>query len=261
MECQIESGVQFFARLTARVNIKNLHSRIFKNGGPFPNEIIEVSGDSSAGKTSFIMEMIAYTILPSTFQNILINGKNASAILIDSEHHFDLQRLVKSMQIKLKLIANINPDEIKFIISESLKRLIICNVFSLFELKCTFIKVGSMIHDNSNIALVCFDSIQSFYWCERDFNNNKLAKDQFKYDYLKYLIDQIKDYNVVLAYTRSTNFKSNQKYKRKQEIPIHYKINLIRNLGTDMAVANIQYKSNPEYTVKFRLKNCFQLNC
>lgn len=61
-----ECGVKLLTRLLSkkRPAIVNLLPEIFSADSPKPGEILEISGESSSGKTICAMELIARTIIP-----------------------------------------------------------------------------------------------------------------------------------------------------------------------------------------------------
>ncbi|KAJ8952683.1 hypothetical protein NQ318_020998 [Aromia moschata] len=60
----IESGVQFFSRVGRKTSLQGINPRLFPEGGPYPNQIIEITSDATIDKTNLLIDFIVRTILP-----------------------------------------------------------------------------------------------------------------------------------------------------------------------------------------------------
>lgn len=262
MTTKIENGLELFVRLNPRPELTGIWPELIKNMGPSPNDVIEINGPSSTGKTTFVLELILRTILPQTYNSIEINGKNTSAIFIDTDHHFNMFRFVRMIELKLIGCGFTSAEDIQNVIMKSLEKLIMCNVFNLTELHATVHKLSDMIHKNSNIGVICLDNIGSFYWSVRDFSDQTLAKDRYRLDILKLILGEIYDYGIVFIYTRQSGFKSSKNLYDNdvdKKIRLFYKIELsCNNLESDLYNAKVSYDAET-YIVPYKLTNEIQL--
>lgn len=72
---RIESGVHLFARIAQRPNLGRLNQAIFWNGGPFPGQLVEITGETATGKTMLATDLLARCVLPVSF-----SGKNSGLL-------------------------------------------------------------------------------------------------------------------------------------------------------------------------------------
>lgn len=65
MDYQIraESGRQLLARLSSRPSLKGLDERLLGPNGPSPQDVIEIVGETSVGKSVLVLQWVARAIL------------------------------------------------------------------------------------------------------------------------------------------------------------------------------------------------------
>lgn len=65
MDYQIraESGRQLLARLSSRPSLKGLDERLLGPNGPLPQDVIEIVGETSVGKSVLVLQWVARAIL------------------------------------------------------------------------------------------------------------------------------------------------------------------------------------------------------
>lgn len=220
---KVESGLQLLARLSKRPSLVGLDKVLFPDG-PNPNEVIEISGDPSSGKTFFITKFIMKTILPAEYQNIHIGGLNAGIVLINMDYHFQMFKLISFMEHYLENctsestttdnISKLDTVFIQTIISESLNNLIIYNCVDTIQLLVTFHAIQNLISKNSNISLVLIDSISANYWIDA-MNGGIRKMDLYSKDILEELQKCLHDFKLVIIYTQPSYFQSKT---RKHEV-------------------------------------------
>uniref|UniRef100_A0A1B6CDC0 Uncharacterized protein n=1 Tax=Clastoptera arizonana TaxID=38151 RepID=A0A1B6CDC0_9HEMI len=217
---KVESGLQLVARLQKRPSLNGLDDIIFPHG-PNPQEVIEIIGEPSSGKTFLITKFIAKSILPKYFNNIHIGGLDASVVLINIDYHFQICKLISLMENHLTL-CNHNNDEsskldencIKHIICTALKNFIMYNCINTFQLLVTFHSIHNLILNNTEISLIIIDSISANYWL--DVMNGSVRKmDLYSKNILEDFQKTLNPFKVVLMYTRPLYFQSKT---RKNEV-------------------------------------------
>lgn len=207
---KVETGFQLFTRLTSRPTLENIYPDLIPNNGPKVREVIEILGDSSTGKTFLATEFVAKCLLPAEMHNMDIGGKNAGAIVINTDHHFHIFTLIKIMENILKTCKNntktITSAQISDIINASLKNLIILNCFDSQQLFVTFHNLENILSSNKNVSLIVLDSILAYYWSDRQ-NGGIMRKDLYQKSILKLLQNMTKDYSLVIIFTKHMTSK------------------------------------------------------
>lgn len=221
-----ENGLQLFGRLMRRPSLVGLEPIIFKNG-PVPNDVVEISGGPSSGKTLLFTHFIMKTILPKDYRSIYIGGQQAAVVLLNTDHHFQIFKLVTLMEMflvnctssdnKIKLELN----EIETLIKDSLRNLFIFNCNSSTELSVTIISLENLLLGNTNISLILLDSISAYYWQDSLGAHKTKRMDLYCNDIRKQLSKYLSDFGIVIMYTRPTYFQS--KVRTTEECNItHY---------------------------------------
>lgn len=206
---RIESGVHLFARIAQRPNLDRLNEVIFWNGGPYPAQLVEITGEPSTGKTMLVTDLLAKCILP-----ICYKGKNSGAIIINTDHHFDLFKLISVMEYYLKKSGK--STSYKSIIEKSLDNLIVLNCYSSEQLEATFLNLETIILQNNNISLLVVDSIAAYYWLER--GNSNLSFNAYYSQIISKLHGIAKQLNVSVIYTKPEIVKESS--NRKEDCTI-----------------------------------------
>lgn len=92
-----ESGLQLLARLVNRPDVSHIEPELFSNSDLKPRDVIELRGGPGSGKTLMVTHLLAKCILSREY-----GGTGAGAILINTDHHFQLTRLVAILEQLLK---------------------------------------------------------------------------------------------------------------------------------------------------------------
>lgn len=260
---KMESGYQLFARLNSRPTLENIYPNIFGNNGPRGREVIEIFGDTSTGKTLIITELIAYCILPGEANNTRIGGKNAGAILINTDHHFHIFKLAEIMENIIKKYSRdsnttLSKTEITNIIKVSLKKLIILNCFDSYQLHATILNLENIIADNNKLTLIVLDSLSAYYWSDR-LNSGIKSMDLYQKSVLKSLQVKVKDYNLTIVFTKYSGFSRKDSSEECVTHPIlekvNYKVFLENSADKNTYQANITFPDNTKITKKYRIQN------
>lgn len=200
---KIESGLQLFSRLHHRPSLKNLNPALLPDF-PSPNEYVEISGDLKCGKNLLMLDFVARCLLPSQYKGIQVEGKNCGAIVINTNHQFDLFELIDIMERILKhsckKVVQLSIDSVQSVIKSCLNNLIILNCYDSVQFQVTLLNLENLLTDNMNISLVVLDNISSYYWEYR----SKCGVIGLQAYHLKVLCDlqnSVQNLNVTVIYT------------------------------------------------------------
>lgn len=246
-DCKAETGVQLLARLSSRPNLNCLSETLFPGGINLGN-IIEISGDSGSGKTTLITQFLVKCLLPKTWNEFTIGGLGAGAIIVDTDHHFQILKLVSIMESLLMKCRESNTSEVQLpkhidskiiekIIKESLANLIVLNCYDSVQLFVTFHSLENILSSNANTSLIIIDSLSAYYW--QDVAVRGIRKmDLYLRKMLKALQSCTEEYKVTVMYTKQTHFQSNVNFAEDSTATpgpgnVSYKIQLNRVEGKE----------------------------
>lgn len=89
--------LQLFARLQKRPRLVNLHSLLLPAPVMEDRSIVEIHGGTGSGKSVLMTHLIAQCIL-----DVDCGGCGGSAVFIDLDHKFDIDRLHRVLSCALK---------------------------------------------------------------------------------------------------------------------------------------------------------------
>lgn len=92
-----ESGFQLMCRFNSRTSLLHLDDVLFPDG-PRPGDIIQISGESTVGKSFLLMKFLAKALLPKTYNGVELGGLGASVIVIDTDNGISILKLVCLME-------------------------------------------------------------------------------------------------------------------------------------------------------------------
>ncbi|XP_076755959.1 X-ray repair cross complementing 2 [Xylocopa sonorina] len=221
MQSQIESGTELLARLNSKPKLCRLEGTLFLEG-PRNTDIIEIGGERSTGKTLLLTQMLANCILPNYYRTAEIEGCNASAILINTDHHFEVSKLAALISDIVDTIAT-DIDKVT-IVRNSLRNLRIINCYDSEQFSLTLRTLDDIFLDNAKIALLAIDSIAAYYW--EDCEDNVITVDTYVKKLLKLIKTHTTRFNIVTIYTRLYE----DMYKQVKNLinDIDYKVELCR---------------------------------
>jgi hypothetical protein len=150
-----------------RVNYAQTRSR------PDHLPVLEIcSENTGAGKSQLIYYIIAMAILPDIHSATMLDGKNSAVILLNTEAHFDVERLVQIMTSLIESKASETPiTNIQDLIERSLQHLHIFQPRSMSAMLDTLSSLQVYLFDLSAhfssqraIHSIIIDSASAFYW-------------------------------------------------------------------------------------------------
>lgn len=230
MQSQIESGIELLARLNKRPSLRGLEDILFFEG-PRSTDIIEISGEHSSGKTLLLSQLLAKCILPNYRE---IGGYNASAVLINTEHHFEISKLMRFMRniINAANTVSFTTDTIDMefdetaVIKDSLRNLLVIDCYNSEQFALTLRMLDDIFVKHTKVALLAIDSITAHYW--QDCRDNFMTLDAYVNNLLKLVKRHTALFKVATIYTKS--FKSINKKKLVDDI--NYRIHLCKTCNT-----------------------------
>lgn len=198
---KIETGIDLFERLNNRSNVLNLLPQLFKDPQQFNSKMIQIQGTSEAGKKIFIFNIILQLILPVSYKNIALNGKNMTVLLINCNNNLGLIEFTKYMEQTIgKFITEV--DEIKHFVELCLSKIIIINSFSPHHFKLVMNNLGNVVGKNINTVAVVIDSLSSFYWIEKEVGSTREYNQQ-KVEFIK---QHVKGLDIIAFYKLDSVF-------------------------------------------------------
>ncbi|CAK9810614.1 DNA repair protein XRCC2 [Anthophora plagiata] len=256
MRSQIESGTELLTRLSSKPSLFNLENTLFPQGLR-NSDVVEISGEQSTGKTLLLCQMLAKCILPDCYETNRIGGCNASAIFINTDHRFQISKLIESMNDIVSFTLNGQVTEINSnkmnIIQNCLHNLHIIDCYDNEQFSLTLRMLDDMFLGNPKIALIAIDSITAYYWQDREDNVNTI--DSYIRKLLKLIRMHTTQFNVVTIYTKQYENLLYDKGKKSMDQflnNVDYKIQLCR-------MHNSQHLTCKLETVRIVRKICYSI--
>ncbi|KAJ8934375.1 hypothetical protein NQ314_013416 [Rhamnusium bicolor] len=243
---KIESGVQLFSRVTHKTFLAGINPNFFPEGGPLPNQVVEITGNPQTDKNDLLIDFIVKCILPNKYNN---EWKGSAAILINTEFQINLFKIIKVIETLIR--NNGITDSRKDIIENSLKHLTIFNCYSSEELEMTFYNLDKLIHGNENINLVVLDNIAAQFWITK-FDNNMLSYYHHSIKNFEILYNAIKNLQVLLIFVRHKKISDNKKFSQK----IDFRIEIEKDDDFKAFVTN--YENQATTCVSFKLNTVLE---
>ncbi|KAF3427319.1 hypothetical protein E2986_00336 [Frieseomelitta varia] len=250
MQSQIESGTELLGRLNKKSSLCGLEDTLFFKG-PLCTDIIEISGVKSSGKTLLLSQMLAKCILPNCHE---IKGCNASAVLINTDHHFQISKLVELMSNIANAVNTVSfttdTVDVKFdkiaVIKNSLRNLHVINCYDSEQFAVTLRTLNNIFIENTKIALLAIDSITAYYWQDRE--DNHITINAYVKNLLQLIRTHTAQFNVATIYTKLYENIDNKGKKLTDNINYRIRLcktcdskNFICTLETTQIVRKIHY--------------------
>jgi len=191
---QAETGLQLLERLLARPLIKNLTPLL---PDELTSEIVELIGNTSTGKTLFLIECIAKCIIPKQF-----NGLEAGVVFIDLDGQFNITKLVT-------IIKRLVKDDTDELVKSCLKQFTLINCFDSPTLYVTFQRLKLFLTENCQVGLVILDSVSANYW-QDSISGGEKYMDTYAEKMISSLKICLQDFKVPIIFTRQSYFQSKQ---------------------------------------------------
>lgn len=236
-----ESAAQLVARVVSacRPQINILDSKIFPNHGPFPKEIVEISGDVGAGKTTLLMHIMAKTILP-----IECGGKDGRVVFILTEHNsFDSNKFdcVLEKCIGDGTTSNAQSEMISALNEQTLlQNFTIIRCFDEIQLELAIYNLDQLLSESNRYCLLALDNIGAFYYTSSK-AEKKGGYSAYMKDVLNRLRRVINDYHLVLVYTKPAYFVQKSSSSNRMD-NVNYFMELIDGAGCEAEDGDLVYR-------------------
>ncbi|XP_066156252.1 uncharacterized protein [Euwallacea fornicatus] len=236
---QMETGAQLFSRLkpeSSRI-LDGINPKLFPEGGPLVNQVIEVLHHQNFNYTDFFVDFIVRALLPSKLDP---SFKESQVILLHTDCQISLLKVIKFIEKKC--------GKNNSIVEECLKRLVKINCYCAEEMERTFFNLERIIGNCEKPGLVVLDNCLSQYWIAK-FEERMLSFDKHAEKTVNLLYEKIKDLNVVLMYGRPFWSGGNS---IKPGAQVTYSIYIAENeTGFEAQVKNVE--KNVSYIVPFNV--------
>ncbi|XP_076654310.1 X-ray repair cross complementing 2 [Halictus rubicundus] len=207
MRSQVESGAELFARLNSKPSLRSLEDTLFSEGLQ-STDVIEINGEHTTGKTLLLSQLLAQCILPEYYGSVRINGCNASVVLINTDHHFQISDLVNIMTdivnvayAKQITLNSIDTDSERInVVRNSLPNLHVIDCYHSEQFQLTLRTLDDLFLSNAETAILAIDSITAYYW--QDCENNVTTIDSYIKKMLKLVRVHTNRFNVATIYTK-----------------------------------------------------------
>ncbi|KAK9296891.1 hypothetical protein QLX08_009280 [Tetragonisca angustula] len=206
MHPQIESGTELLGRLNKKPSLCGLEDTLFFKG-PRCTDIIEISGVQS------------------------------SAVLINTDHHFQTSKLEELMSN----IVNNAVDTVSFttdsidvkfdkiaVVKNSLRNLHVINCYDSEQFAVTLRTLNNIFIENTKVALLAIDSITAYYWQDR--KDNHVTVNAYVKNLLQLIKTHTAQFNVATIYTKL--YKSIDNKGKKLTDNINYRIHLYKTYNS-----------------------------
>lgn len=225
---------------------------LFGNKGPIAKDVIEIFGGEGTGKTEILVHLIVRCLLPETWNNIPLHGRDAGVILIDTDLKFSILHLVSRMEKyiyeKAEQIAKKSEIEsvgLENFIKSCLKKLHIVRCFDSGQLVLTLHNLENLVCNEANISVIMLDSISAFYWIDKLNGGDSVPVQEANMKYASEILSKlVNTYNLNLFATKAAVFKKkgNTEYYEDQENPER---NDARELPEDLDSLHAEFMCKP----------------
>lgn len=213
-----ETGIQFLARLGSRPSLTGFKPVLFGSKGPQAKDVIEIFGGEGTGKTEMLIHLIVQCILPESWRNIPLHGRQAGVIFIDTDLKFSIlnlaSRLEKYVLEKASVCLNrdkIEDVELELFIKDCLRRLHIVRCWDSSHLLLTLHNLENIICNEANISAIMIDSISAFYWIDKFNSGDSSTQEEVRMKQATEILSKlVNSYNLVLFAAKAAVFKKKE---------------------------------------------------
>lgn len=236
---KVETGIQLLARICRKPSIENFYPELLQTG-PKQGEVIELLSNEKL--TSLLTDIICTALLP-----MCLKGVESGVIIFNCNGQLNVNTVISCMRKKiisqmssLQVINNSSVHrnkQVDNLLQKAMSNLYIMEIYDTTQFYATIYNLENILMEHSNISLVIFDSITSFYWSELNFKILKMD------NYLKKLLNKIqqvtKEHKVTILYSRPEFFTSNKDVPENLEPccehptseKLNYRIHITHNNG------------------------------
>ena len=235
-------------RLGGKQSLDGLDTSLFADipNGIQPGNVVEFSGQEGSGKTEMLLHLIANCILPKSWKDLKLNGRSVGVILVDTDYHFQLLRLVTVMEhrilnaikeIEAGTVSHMNnkashldnsseqdhlcyPEkysDYENFIKTCLSRLFIAQCNSSIQFLATVLSLENLLAAKPEVGVFMIDSLSAFYWVDRFSGGESLSHQEANQ---RKIVDTVtryaQQYHVVLIVTKQSIFGSAEKTTRRE---------------------------------------------
>ncbi|XP_067107653.1 DNA repair protein XRCC2 isoform X1 [Osmerus mordax] len=186
-----ENAAQLFARLEGRRCLKDIEPCIFpEDGGPNYGDVVELHGTEGTGKTELLYHLLVRCLLPGD-----VGGLCVEVVFLDTDHHFDMLRLVTVLEHRLAQATRARTSEEgcessggqgqatatsdpETRVRACLSRLSVVHCSSSAQLLLTLHFLETSMCSRPKLSLLIIDSISAFYWTDRSGGGDSVAKQE-----------------------------------------------------------------------------------
>lgn len=184
--------------------VTKLYPKVFLDDGPYPTKLVEIRGPSDLGKQYFLLNILAKLIMPVSFLDVTLPGRNGVVLFLNIDHNITLQTFANYIaDISKKYFQR--QQDITELVNFCISKLKIINIYSPAELKEALDNLPAKITGNVNVCAVVIDSLTSFYWVEKEMYGFTGSE-----QYNNHLLTQLKQYMhglaVVTFYTTDSSY-------------------------------------------------------
>lgn len=187
-----------FERKVGRPNVSNIHPEIFLDEGPYPKTCVEIQDNSTNGKITFYMDIIANSVLPESHNNKALPGRDSRVVLISTEH--DISSCTLQLYLHRILETYIPICDITKLIDLCVQRLIIIYCKSSYDLKKALNDLTNIVGRNENIGTLIVDSLSSYCWSDLKTEHFNSIED-YNITMKRFMKAQLKDLHIVTYYS------------------------------------------------------------
>lgn len=242
----VESGLELLARLGERkACLKGIEDKLFLDGLD-AKDTIEISGPTSSGKSLLLCKLIAKCLLPSNYK-----GCNVGVLLIDSDHHFQMDKLILLMKEMLRGVKELDGSVVDRTVDDCLNNFTMIKCRDGEEFHVTLNTLESIFLNNDKICLLAIDSVLSYYWEDREKGGQRMI-DMYVRDILRTVQTRTFPSNIVSVYTKPDEPTGFECVKAPVIGKINYKIQLCRAFRSNNNVCTVESSSGRrsiQYTI------------